>query len=474
MNEKIIENLFKQYIESNLGSQTFNSYFKEIRIKMFENGNVKILCPNNFVLIYIKSKFSDTILNYLSTQNPNMKKVIYETFSTTNTATSARKRQGHSKSHLTDNHQLSAMSNSISSSINQPGSLFLSSTTLNPNYTFETFVPGNNNLLAHAASRAVADSPGKVYNPLFIYGDVGLGKTHLMQSIGNVIRVSSPHFKILYCTTEQFLNDMVSSIKSQKSLEFRSKYRSIDLLLLDDIQFISNKVALQEEFFNTFNALYQSGRQIVIASDRPPSEIQHLEDRIRSRFEGGLVADVQKPDYETRIAIIEKKLQQRNEYVPREVIYKLAEIINSNIRELEGAVLKLSLLQKSQNKPITILDLNKLFNLKLSSKAKSTKKVSYLEIIKAVSSELEVSIRDIKSTKRSKDVSFARHICMYLIKEILNLNLQKIASILGRKDHTTIIHGIKKIKVILESDPNSESSQIISSLLESLRDYQIK
>lgn len=459
MKEHQIETLLKDTLKSSTSPETYNSYFKNLKIKILDENKVEIGVKNSFIKYYIESKFKPQLNTNL---NNILGKDVSITFSTTST-NNQNIQQPPNKIDIPREKPKSQEPTSISTAkphINK--NLFDFNTSLNPNYTFETFIPGSSNLLAHAASQAVAENPGHVYNPLFIHGNVGLGKTHLMQSIGNQAKSNNTEFRILYCTTEQFLNDMVMSIKTQKSLEFRSKYRSIDLLLLDDIQFISKKEALQEEFFNTFNTLYQSNKQIVIASDRPPTEIQHLEDRIRSRFEGGLVADVKNPDFETRIAILQKKAQFRKLYLSDKIFYRIAELVTTNIRELEGALLKIAVIsQSNKNNPITVSDVDKILNIKTT---KSTRKVSYTQILKDVAEYFDIPVREIKSSKRDRDITLARHISMYLLKRILNLNLVKIATHLGRKDHTTVIHGIRKIEKTISDEINPDVTQLINEI----------
>ncbi|BDU49432.1 chromosomal replication initiator protein DnaA [Haliovirga abyssi] len=314
---------------------------------------------------------------------------------------------------------------------------------LNDKYLFNNFIVGKSNEFAHAASEAVANAPGKVYNPLFIYGGVGLGKTHLMHAIGNSVLKNNSNKKVYYCSSEQFTNDLINSLKNDKMMEFRSKYRKLDLLLIDDIQFIAGKDSTQEEFFHTFNELHQAGKQIVLSSDRPPKEIDNVEKRLVSRFEWGLIADIQQPDYETRVAILSKKAEMENIKISKEVLEFIAETINSNIRELEGnlnrIVAKASILKKEIN-----IDLVK--DVFYDVVKRNNKVVNKDKIIKVVSEYYEISIEDMISSKRKKDIAKSRQVAMYLLRDILSESFSAIGGIFGGKDHTTVMHSVSKIE----------------------------
>ena len=320
---------------------------------------------------------------------------------------------------------------------------------LNPKYTFETFVVGSNNKFAHSASLAVAESPGITYNPLFIYGGPGLGKTHLMQAIGNFILKEDPDTKVLYVSSEDFTNEVIESIRSgnaAKMSKLRDKYRTVDVLMVDDVQFIIGKDSTQEEFFHTFNALYSQGKQIILSSDRPPKEMETLEERFRSRFECGIKADIQSPDYETRMAILQKKaeLETYAKNIDTEIIKYIATNIKSNIRELEGAF----------NKVIAFSKLNKA-ELTLSLAEEAIKDMIYPDkpkeitpslIINVVAEHFGVSIEDIVSKKRNKEIVIPRQVYMYLCRELTDVSLDNIGNNIGGKDHSTVMHGIEKIK----------------------------
>jgi chromosomal replication initiator protein len=323
---------------------------------------------------------------------------------------------------------------------------------LNPKYTFDTFVVGSNNKMAHAASLAVAESPAEVYNPLFIYGGVGLGKTHLMHSIANFILKNNPKSKVMYVTSEKFTNELIDAIRNKNNIsttEFREKYRTIDVLLIDDIQFIVGKESTQEEFFHTFNSLHDDKKQIIISSDRPPKDIETLEERLRSRFEWGLTVDIQPPDYETRMAILRKKEELEGYNIDNEVIKYIANNIKSNIRELEGALTKIVALSKLDKKEITIELAEEALKDLISPN--QSREITPELIIQVVSDHFNLNPLDIASVKRNKEIVYPRQIVMYLCREMTAAPLQMVGKYLGNRDHTTIIHGHDKIQKDLET-----------------------
>jgi len=320
---------------------------------------------------------------------------------------------------------------------------------LNPKYKFDTFIIGNSNRFAHAASLAVAESPSSAYNPLFLYGGVGLGKTHLMHAIGHYIISNNADAKILYVTSEKFTNDLINSIKDDKNDEFRNKYRKIDVLLVDDIQFIAGKERTQEEFFHTFNTLHSANKQIIISSDRPPKEIPTLEDRLRSRFEWGLTADIQAPDLETRIAILRKKAEQENYDVQDDVIEYIANNIQSNIRKLEGALIRLYAYSSLTNKSVDI-DLAEEALKHLISEDK--KEITIEDIKKVIATYFNLTLDEINSKKKPQRISFPRQIAMYLSRKHTDHSLPKIGEEFGGRDHSTVLHAYNKIEELLESD----------------------
>ena len=321
---------------------------------------------------------------------------------------------------------------------------------LNPKYVFDSFVVGNSNRMAHAASLAVAEEPAHAYNPLYLYGNSGLGKTHLMHSIGHFVLDKNPDAKVLYVTSETFTNELINSIQNNKMEEFRNKYRKIDLLMIDDIQFIAKKESTQEEFFHTFNALYENSKQIVISSDRPPKELKPLEERLISRFEWGLTVDVQSPDYETRIAILRKKAERDHITVPDDVMAYMAKNIASNIRELEGALTRIVAFATLTNQDISIsLAENSLKDI--FSENVSTPLTPDL-IQQVVAEHYNIRVEDIQGSKKPKNIAFPRQVSMYLCRKLLDISLPKIGESFGGRDHTTVIHAITKIEKQLETD----------------------
>jgi chromosomal replication initiator protein len=340
------------------------------------------------------------------------------------------------------------------SSISQVGQYTQTlNSNLNPKYTFESFVVGNNNRFAHAAALAVAEAPATSYNPLFLYGGVGLGKTHLMHAIANEILVHNKNTSILYVTSEKFTNQLINAIKDNKNEQFRNKYRNIDVLLIDDIQFIAGKERIQEEFFHTFNALHESGKQIVISSDRPPKDINFLEDRLKSRFEWGLIADISNPDYETRLAILRKKAQLDNIIIDDDILSNIATKIDSNIRELEGTLNKLIAKASLINSPITMEMAEKAINDVVTQK----EKVLSIELIQeTISKYFNITVNDLKGIKRSADVTFPRQIAMYLCRSVAGQPLTVIGAKFGKRDHTTVLHACNKIENEVKENPSTK------------------
>ena len=327
---------------------------------------------------------------------------------------------------------------------------------LNPKYTFDTFVVGSNNKFAHAASLAVAESPGEIYNPLFLYGGVGLGKTHLMHSIAHFILQKNPSSRILYVTSEEFTNEVIEAIRNSNNTamtKFREKYRNIDVLLIDDVQFIIGKESTQEEFFHTFNNLHLAGKQIIISSDKPPKDMETLEARLRTRFEWGMIADISSPDYETRMAILRKKeeLDGLEKYhIPDEVMQYIANNIKSNIRELEGSLNKLIALSNLENKPIDIPLAAEALKDMISPD--DNRAVSPELIIEVVSEHFNVPVAELKGKKRNAEIVLPRQIVMYLCRNMTDTPLKSIGALLGGKDHASISHGVKKIEQDMKTD----------------------
>ena len=325
--------------------------------------------------------------------------------------------------------------------------------TLNPKYTFETFVVGNNNRFAHAAALAVGNEPGKSYNPLFLYGGVGLGKTHLMHAIGNRILENDKNSNVLYVTSEKFTNQLIISIKDNKTEMFRNIYRNIDVLLIDDIQFIAGKERAQEEFFHTFNALREDGKQIIISSDKPPRDIQFLEDRLKSRFEWGLLADISCPDYETRLAILRKKAQDENIIIDDSILADIANKIDSNIRELEGVLNKIVARASLTHSPITIELAENIIN---EFKLENEKVISCDFIKETVAKYFSIDKDELAGNKRSNDIAFPRQIAMYLCREIANMSFPQIGTDFGGRDHSTVMHAYNKISKEVKEKNNTK------------------
>ena len=324
---------------------------------------------------------------------------------------------------------------------------------LNPKYTFDTFVVGENNKFAHAAALAAAESLGKAYNPLFLYGGVGLGKTHLMHAIGNFVLSQNPSAKVLYITSEKFTNELINAIQKNTNEEFRDKYRNIDLLLIDDIQFFIGKERCQEEFFHTFNELYENGKQMVISSDKPPKDINPLEERLKSRFEWGLVADIGKPDYETRYAILRKKIETENIYIDDDILSMIAVKVESNIRELEGILNKMIAWSSLTNSEITM----ELAEKEISNLHQSKEKVITIDYIQnIVAKYYNLNQNDFKIQRKTSDIAFPRQIAMYLCKQLTGASLKDIGKEFGGKDHSTVIYAIKKVEDTIEFDPNTK------------------
>lgn len=416
---------------------SFNTWIKSITPLSMDNSTIRLGVPNDFTKGILSSRYKTLIENSLkmiTSKKYNTDFVIAseESIEETTRATARPQR------------------------IRESQSEEMPTTTLNPKYTFDSFVIGNSNRFAHAASLAVAESPAKAYNPLFIYGGVGLGKTHLMHAIGHYILQQNPKSKVVYVSSEKFTNDLINSIKDDKNVEFRNKYRNIDVLLIDDIQFIAGKESTQEEFFHTFNALHEADKQIILSSDRPPKEIPTLEDRLRSRFEWGLIADIQAPDYETRMAILKKKADVENLNIPNDVLVYIATKIKSNIRELEGALIRIVAFSSLTNKDITV-DLAA-EALKDIISGRQNKQITVELIQEVVSNYYSLRMEDFKSARRTRNVAFPRQIAMYLARKITDLSLPKIGEEFGGRDHTTVIHAYEKISQALKTDEQLQNA----------------
>ena len=420
-------------IEHGLSDVSFKTWIAPLEVYKVEDSVVYILVPLKGGIDYIEKKYTLALKVCIAEVTGQEYEVEFIS--------------------VDDPSQLRAMSEN-SNKINR--NEIFEKANLNPKYTFDTFVVGSNNQFAHAASLAVAESPGEIYNPLFLYGGAGLGKTHLMHSIAHFILENDINKKVLYVTSETFTNELIEALKIGKSnnlAEFKKKYRDIDVLLVDDIQFIIGKESTQEEFFHTFNHLHSSGKQIIISSDKPPKDIETLEARLRTRFEWGLIADISSPDYETRMAILYKKieldgLQKYN--IPNEVIQYIATNIKSNIRELEGSFNKLIALHKLKHAEI---------NINLAAEAlkdiispNETKQITPELILDTVSEHFGITVADLKSGKRNSNIAIPRQIVMYLCRELTDIPLKTIGIMLGGRDHSTVNHGVEKIKDEIKMD----------------------
>ncbi|MCL6450679.1 MAG: chromosomal replication initiator protein DnaA [Acetobacteraceae bacterium] len=345
------------------------------------------------------------------------------------------------------------------------GEVGAAGTLLNPKYKFDTFVIGSGNRFAHAAALAVAEAPARAYNPLFIYGGVGLGKTHLMQAIGHHVLLHWAQLRVVYVSSETFTNELINSIRDHRTVEFRNRYRTVDVLLIDDIQFLAGKESTQEEFFHTFNALHAANKQIVISSDRPPKEIPTLEERLRSRFEGGLISDIQPPDLETRVAILKKKASLEGLNVPDDVVLYVASKIDTNIRELEGAMIRLVAVSSLTREPLTMeLAAEALKDMLPPARSRP---VSVELIQQVVADHYRLSIEDFKIRKRTRAVAFPRQVAMYLTRELTDYSLPRIGEEFGGRDHTTVLHACEKIAADIARDPALE--KLLHHLIQKIR-----
>ena len=399
-------------IKSELSEVSFNTWIKSCEPISISSDTITISVPNSFTQDILDKRYKDLVANSIEVVCSKLYKIEFVIAS-----------EASEKEDLKE-----TSSNSASNS----------------------FVIGNSNRFAHAASLAVAESPAKAYNPLFIYGGVGLGKTHLMHAIGHYILDNNPSAKVVYVSSEKFTNELINAIKDDKNEDFRNKYRNVDVLLIDDIQFIAGKERTQEEFFHTFNALHDANKQIILSSDRPPKEIPTLEDRLRSRFEWGLIADIQVPDFETRMAILKKKADVENLNVANEVMGYIATKIKSNIRELEGALIRIIAYSSLTNRDVTV-DLATEALKDIISK-KQGKHITIDLIQDVVSSYFNLRVEDLKSQRRTRNVAHPRQIAMYLSRKLTDMSLPKIGEEFGGRDHTTVIHAYEKISENLKTD----------------------
>ena len=420
-----------------VNKQTFETWFKPMRLTSVEGSRVTIDCPSKFFVEWVSEHHSDKI-QFAFRQVIGVDPQI------------ALKNANDAPPEISRRPESSSLSQAQRNRRTAP-----EGEKLNPKYVFDEFVVGNNSRMTYAACMAVSERPAQVYNPLFIYGGVGLGKTHLMQGIGHGVLMSQPRARVHYCSAEAFMNEMIMGIRQGNSHEFRTKYRNVDLLLIDDIQFLAGKESTQEEFFHTFNALHGASKQIVVTSDRPPKEIPTLEDRLVSRFEWGLITDIQQPDYETRLAILRKKVERENILIPDDVMALIADSVKSNIRELEGSLVKLLVHASVYKKDINI----EMAHDVLKDFVKSTPKKTSISLIqKIVSQHYRVPVESMRSKVRTARIAFPRQVAIYLARELTQASLAQIGQRFGGRDHTTVIHACHKITDMVERDVSLRST----------------
>lgn len=433
-NEELWQAVLAQ-IQLNTSRANFATWFKNTGIVSQKDNKAVISVPNLFVKEWLENKYHKFILNILHNLNEEIKEVVYSVGSETKTL---------------KNFQISPIE---TNQLDFQEFKINKETNLNPRYTFDSFVVGPFNELPHAAASAVAKNPGFVYNPLFIYGGVGLGKTHLLQAIGNEVIKNFPKKKVRYIHSEKFTSEVVNAIKNHEIDSLKTKYKNFDMIILDDVQFIAGKEKTQEEFFHVFNALYENNKQIVLSSDRPPKTIQYLTERLRSRFEGGMIADISSPDLETRIAILKTKAQEKQVNFPDDIYYYVATVVPKNIRELEGALNRLIVFQKLNNQQVT-LELAK--NILKNIVQEPTKVITPKKIIETVAEFYDLKEKDLLTSSRKKEIVKPRQVAMYLLREELKYSFPFIGRKFNGKDHTTAIHSYKKIIQELLKDKKLE------------------
>lgn len=456
-------------LELAISPANFKTWFGQTQLQSFESGTITISVPNAIAKTWLENKYQKQIIQSIERiLGQPVQKIVFRIESAARPVVQAieavqiAQPQQHSVTSQNHNPSVAPAANqSRPQLINRADAPSMQTTVterieaknkfgLNPRYTFETFIVGKTNELAHAAAQAVANRPGEVYNPLFIYGGVGLGKTHLIQAIGNRISANDPNTKILYISSERFTNEFVAAIRSGSIKQFKETYRSIDLLLIDDIQFIAGKTETQEEFFHTFNELHQANRQIVMTSDRPPKAIPGLEDRLRSRFEWGMIADVASPDLETRVAILESKCIEKKCALSKELLQVIATLVKSNIRELEGALNKILAHHQLRGESPTVDSVKSLLS---GYEEQSYKKsLTPKELTVVVAQYFDISVDELMSANREKRLAFPRQIIMFLLREELKCSFPSIGQEMGGRDHTTAMHAYEKITRELEND----------------------
>ncbi|QSX07373.1 chromosomal replication initiator protein DnaA [Sedimentibacter sp. zth1] len=435
-----------EIIKEDVNKVSFKTWYEPLKIIAYQNNTVFLEAENEFVRNMLKQRHYTLLKNAFNFVLKQETELIFTVPGENIFAN--------------NNNVNKATPNSVN--IDNSDNPEFTNRKLNSKYKFDNFVIGNSNRFAHAASLAVAEAPATTYNPLFLYGGVGLGKTHLMHAIGHYILDCNPKSQVVYVTSEKFTNDLINSIKDNRNDAFRNKYRNIDVLLIDDIQFIVGKERTQEEFFHTFNALYEANKQIIISSDNPPSEIPTLEDRLRSRFEWGLIADIQPPDFETRIAILRKKAESENYQVPDEVINYIAQNIQSNIRKLEGALIRIYAYSSLSNREVTL----ELAQEALKHLISSNKKVTIKDIQEVVANYYNISLDELTSKKKNRNIAYPRQIAMYITRKLTDCSLPKIGKDFGGRDHSTVLHACNKITEEIEnsSEIKKKIDDIISML----------
>ncbi len=419
-------------IKGEMSEVSFNTWIKSCEPLSISSNTIKLSVPNSFTQDILEKRYKDLVVNSIEAACSKVYNVDFIVASDIQEI---------------DEKEEKNAQNDDKSSVNVNDEM---SSTLNPKYTFDSFVIGNSNRFAHAASLAVAEAPAKAYNPLFIYGGVGLGKTHLMHAIGHYVLQNNSNAKVVYVSSEKFTNELINAIRDDRNEEFRNKYRNVDILLIDDVQFIAGKERTQEEFFHTFNELHDANKQIILSSDRPPKEIPTLEDRLRSRFEWGLIADIQAPDFETRMAILKKKADVEKLNVANEVMVYIATKIKSNIRELEGALIRIVAYSSLTNRPITVELASEALKDIISNK--QNKNITIDVIQDVVAGYFNLRVEDLKSQRRTRNVAYPRQIAMYLSRKLTDMSLPKIGEEFGGRDHTTVIHAYEKISDALNTD----------------------
>ncbi|MDI9441781.1 MAG: chromosomal replication initiator protein DnaA [Firmicutes bacterium] len=430
---------------SELATPSFDAWLKDSRPVELEGNTLYVEFPNEFTKDWVEARYTNPLhktLRQVVNRDWDIRFVIPRGVKPLATTPSTPEPQ----------HFRNAAANGAGNNMEETQrEVAPAASILNERYTFDSFVVGNSNRFAHAASLAVAEAPARAYNPLFLYGGVGLGKTHLMHAIGHHALALNPNLSVYYVTSETFTNDLITAIGKKSMVEFRNKYRNVDILLVDDIQFVAGKESTQEEFFHTFNALYEANRQLIISSDRPPKDIPTLEERLRSRFEWGLITDIQPPDLETRIAILRKKAAQESLYVEDEVLHYIATHIQSNIRELEGALVRVNAYAALHDSPINLSLVTRA--LQDIIKAPAARPVTVEVIQEEVAKYFGIKTSEMKSKRRTRNITFPRQIAMYLSRELTDNSLSQIGAAFGGRDHTTVIHAYEKIDSEMKLDP---------------------